>query len=255
MVNYQIDLNSDIGESFGPYTIGLDEEVLKVITSANIACGYHAGDHNTMYNTVRTAKANGVGIGAHPGLPDLQGFGRRHMRVDPEDVHHLVSYQIGALQAFCHVHDVEMNHVKAHGALYNMAATDAGIADAIARAVKDVDRRLILFGLSGSELTRAGKKHGLMTASEVFADRTYQLDGTLTPRSDEQAMINDPEQAVNQVLQMIFENHVTAVDGSTVAIEADTVCVHGDNPNALKFVEQLRGRLLEEGIDIRRVRE
>ncbi|MFD2762033.1 LamB/YcsF family protein [Lentibacillus juripiscarius] len=253
MASFKIDLNSDIGESFGPYTIGLDEEVLKIITSANIACGYHAGDHNTMYETVRTAKGNGVGIGAHPGLPDLQGFGRRHIKVDPEDVYRFVTYQIGALKGFCHVHHVAMNHVKAHGALYNMAATDADVADAIAKAVKDVDHNLILFGLSGSELIRAGKNHGLTTASEVFADRTYQPNGTLTPRSEKQAMITDPNQAVQQVLQMIYDNQVIAVDGTAVDIEADTVCVHGDNPHALKFVEQLRGRLYEEGIDIRRV--
>ncbi|GAA0435345.1 5-oxoprolinase subunit PpxA [Lentibacillus halophilus] len=253
MANVQIDLNSDIGESFGPYTIGLDEDILKVITSANIACGYHAGDHNTMYETVKKAKANGAGIGAHPGLPDLQGFGRRHIMVDPEDVYRFVTYQIGALKGFCHVHQVAMNHVKAHGALYHMAATDADIADAIATAVKDVDRDLILFGLSGSELTRAGKNHGLTTASEVFADRTYQPDGTLSPRSEGQALITDPDQAVQQVLQMIYDNRVMAVDGTPVAIEADTVCVHGDHPHALTFVEQLRGRLHEEGIDIRRV--
>lgn len=255
MAAYQIDLNSDIGESFGAYTIGLDEEVLKVVTSANIACGYHAGDHNTMFDTVKTAKANGVGIGAHPGLPDLLGFGRRAIQVDPEDVYHFVTYQIGALKGFCRVHDVEMNHVKAHGALYNMAATDEAIADAIAKAVKHVDSTLVLFGLSGSELIRAGQNHGLVTASEVFADRTYQPNGTLTPRTDEKAMITDPDQAVKQVLHMIYDKRVMAVDGTAVDIDADTVCVHGDNPHALKFVKQLRERLANEGIEIRRVGE
>ncbi|WP_010531692.1 LamB/YcsF family protein [Lentibacillus jeotgali] len=255
MSNHQIDLNSDVGESFGAYTIGLDDEVLKVITSANIACGYHAGDHNTMFDTVKTATENGAGIGAHPGLPDLMGFGRRNIVVDPEDVYHFVTYQIGALKGFCHVHDVEMNHVKAHGALYNMAASDAAIADAIARSVKNIDSHLILFGLSGSELINAGEKYGLRTASEVFADRTYQPDGTLTPRSDEQAMITDPDQAVRQVLQMINDNRVIAVDGTAVDIKADTICVHGDNPHALNFVEQLRERLSDEGIAIRRIGE
>ncbi|QKY70341.1 LamB/YcsF family protein [Lentibacillus sp. CBA3610] len=253
MAKDRIDLNSDIGESFGAYTIGLDDDVLKIITSANIACGYHAGDHNTMYDTVETAKANGVGIGAHPGLPDLQGFGRRNIMVEPDDVYHFVTYQIGALKGFCQVHDARMNHVKAHGALYNMAATDAAMADAIARAVKNIDDDLILFGLSGSELIRAGQHHGLTTASEVFADRTYQANGTLTPRTDANAMITDPDDAIEQVLHMIYDKHVVAVDGTTIAIEADTVCVHGDNPHALKFVEQLRGRLTAEGIDIRRV--
>ncbi|SFD90552.1 UPF0271 protein [Lentibacillus persicus] len=253
MAQYQIDLNSDIGESFGLYTMGLDEDVLKVITSANVACGYHAGDHNTMYETVQTAKANGVGIGAHPGLPDLQGFGRRQIAVSPKDVYRFVAYQIGALNGFCRVHNVEMSHVKAHGALYHMAVNDPAIAAAVAQAVKDVDPKLILFGLSGSELLRAGKNHGLSTASEVFADRTYQPDGTLTPRSEQQAMISDSDEAVKQVLQMIQEKVVTAVDGSTVAIEADTVCVHGDHPRALKFVQHLRSRLNEEGIVIKRV--
>lgn len=254
MGNKTIDMNSDLGESFGAYTIGNDEQVLDVVTSANIACGYHAGDHNVMYKTVKMAKERQVGIGAHPGLPDLIGFGRRPMLLmDPEDVYHFTSYQIGALQAFCKIHDVPMRHVKPHGALFNMAAKDAQIADAIARAVRDLDSNLVLFGLSGGELIRAGEKHGLQTASEVFADRTYQPDGTLTDRTEENAMITDSGKAVEQVLQMVLEGKVTAVDGTDVPIQADTVCVHGDGPHALEFVKQLRSRLTNEGIAIRRV--
>lgn len=244
----KIDLNSDIGESFGAYKLGMDEDVLEGVTSANIACGFHAGDYNVMNETVRMTKVKGVGIGAHPGLPDLMGFGRRPMQVDAEEVYHFVLYQVGALQAFCTSHGVRMQHVKAHGALYNMAGGDSRLADAIARAVRDFDRELVLFGLSGSELISSGDKYGLQTASEVFADRTYQPDGSLTPRSDKNAMITDTNKAVEQVLRMIFEGKVTAVDGSDVEIQADTVCVHGDSPQALEFVYQLQSRLSDEGI-------
>lgn len=250
-----IDLNSDLGESFGAYTMGQDDEVLDVVTSANVACGFHAGDYNVMYNTVKMAKEKRVGIGAHPGLPDLIGFGRRLMQVDPEDVYHFTAYQIGALQAFCKIHDVPMRHVKAHGALYNMAAKDPQIADAIARAVRDLNAQLVLFGLSGSELIRAGKNFGLQTASEVFADRTYQPDGSLTVRTERNAMMTDIEGAVKQGMRMVIEGKVSAVDGTDVDIEADTICVHGDGPHALSFVKQLRNRLAGEGILIQSVGE
>lgn len=248
-----IDLNSDLGESFGAYKIGMDEEVLNVVTSANVACGYHGGDPNVMARTVQWCKEKQVGIGAHPGLPDLIGFGRRPMQVDPEDVYHFVAYQIAALQGFCKIHDVPMNHVKAHGALYNMAAKDARLAEAIAKAVHDLDSNLILFGLAGSQWVKAGEKAGLTTASEVFADRTYQPDGSLTPRGQKNAMISDPQQAVEQVLRMVNDGEVVAVDGTVVPIQADTVCVHGDGPKALDFVRELRRQLSEEGITIQRV--
>ena len=189
-MNY-IDLNSDIGESYGVYKIGNDKEVLKQISSANIACGYHAGDHNVMMETVKMAKSNNVNIGAHPGLPDLLGFGRREMNISPKEIYHLTLYQIGALAALTRAQGTYLVHVKPHGALYNMAASNRPIADAIAQAVADYDSSLILFGLSGSELIRAGKEKGLLTASEVFADRTYQPDGTLTARNDKNAMIHD----------------------------------------------------------------
>ncbi|MBO8170874.1 MAG: LamB/YcsF family protein [Bacillaceae bacterium] len=250
---YQVDLNSDIGESFGAYKIGQDEQVLDYITSANIACGYHAGDHNVMYKTVKMAVEKGVGLGAHPGLPDLIGFGRRPMQVDPEDVYHFVIYQIGALQAFARVHKASLNHVKPHGALFNMASKDRELAQAIARAVYDVNPNLILFGLAGGELVKAGKEIGLKVAQEVFADRTYQPDGTLTPRTQPNAMIHDADEAVSRVIRMVKEGKVEAVDGSDIAIQADTICVHGDEPSALLFVQKLREELQQNGINIKKV--
>ncbi|WP_347862306.1 5-oxoprolinase subunit PxpA [Salimicrobium sp. PL1-032A] len=245
-----IDLNCDLGESFGVYNLGNDEKVLEEITSANIACGYHAGDPNVMEQTVKIAKDKNVAVGAHPGLPDLMGFGRRTMQVDPEEVYNLTVYQIHALQGFCQIHDTRMQHVKAHGALYNMAAKRPEIAEAIAGAVRDTDPRLILFGLAGSELITAGKKAGLKLAQEVFADRTYQPDGTLTPRSEENAMIHDPEEAITQVKRMVTEGTCSAVDGSTIRMHADTICVHGDNPEALKFTRHLKEELKAEGIKV-----
>lgn len=255
MTERRIDLNSDLGESFGAYTIGLDDEILEVVTSANIACGFHAGDYNVMDKTVKMAKEKQVGIGAHPGLPDLIGFGRRVMQVDPDEVFRFTAYQIGALKAFCNIHEVQMQHVKPHGALFNIAAKDVKIAEAIARAVVKVDEQLILFGSSGSELIRAGKRYGLKTASEVFADRTYQSDGSLTSRTENNAMITDVEKAIEQVLGMVFEGKVTSVDGEEIQVEADTICVHGDGKHALLFAKELRNRLEQEGIQMKRVGE
>ncbi|WP_366248075.1 5-oxoprolinase subunit PxpA [Terribacillus aidingensis] len=245
-----IDLNSDLGESFGAYTIGNDEEVLKYISSANIACGFHAGDHNVMLETVKTAAELGVGIGAHPGFPDLAGFGRREMKLSPKEIYNLVVYQVGAMQGAAKACGTYVQHVKPHGALYNMASKDSAIAEAIATAVHAVDSKLVLFGLAGSELVRAGEKAGLNVAQEVFADRTYQADGTLTPRSQANAMIHDVTVAVDRVIRMIQEGKVTAVDGTDINIQADTICVHGDEPEALQFVQQLRERLQAEQITI-----
>lgn len=250
---YRVDLNSDIGESFGAYTIGQDDQVLTYVTSANIACGFHAGDFNVMSRTVKKALENGVGLGAHPGLPDLHGFGRRLMQMDPHDVYNLVIYQLGALQAFASVHHASLNHVKPHGALYHMASKDEQIARAIAQAVYDFNRELILFGLAGGALVEGGRAIGLAVAEEVFADRTYQPDGTLTPRSAPNAMVRDVGEAVKQVVRMITEGKVKAVDGTDVAIQADTVCVHGDEPSALTFVQKLREALTHHGIAIKRV--
>lgn len=248
-----VDLNSDIGESFGSYQLGQDEEVLKFITSANIACGYHAGDPKVMNNTVKLAKQKGVAIGAHPGLPDLVGFGRRSMDVTPEDVYTMVVYQISSLQGFANVHGSKVHHVKPHGALYNMAGKDTSTAEAIANAVRDCDPSLILFGLAGSELVHAGKKLGLHVAEEVFADRTYQPDGTLTPRSDPQAIIHDSTEAMQRILRMVKEGFVKAVDGTDLSIKADTICVHGDELQALLFVKELRALFFEHHISVKAV--
>lgn len=246
----QIDLNCDLGESFGAYKIGYDEDILDIVTSANIACGFHAGDYNIMAKTVKMAQEKNVAVGAHPGFPDLIGFGRRPMQIDPEEVYHFVVYQIGALQAFCNIHDANMQHVKPHGALYNMAARDPKLADAVARAVRDVNAELVLFGLAGSELLRAGEESGLRTASEVFADRTYQADGSLTPRTEGDALITDPAVAEDQVIRMVTEGKVTALDGTSIHIEADTICVHGDGVEALEFARRIRKRLENEGINV-----
>ncbi|KHF39090.1 5-oxoprolinase subunit PxpA [Halalkalibacter okhensis] len=243
-----VDLNCDLGESFGAYKIGQDEEVLNFVTSANVACGFHAGDHNVMAKTVKMAAAKGVKIGAHPGFPDLLGFGRRLIETNPEDIYHFVVYQISALKGFCDIEGVRMQHVKPHGALFNAAATDQTVAFAIAKAVYDVDPNLVLFGLSRSELTKAGVNVGLTVANEVFADRTYQANGTLTPRAHEHALIHDVRLAIEQVLMMIKTGTVKAVDGTIVPIEADTICVHGDSEKALEFIQELRRTLKAEGI-------
>ncbi|WP_404405893.1 5-oxoprolinase subunit PxpA [Jeotgalibacillus malaysiensis] len=246
----KIDLNCDMGESFGAYQMGNDAEVLKFITSANIACGYHAGDPSVMRKTVELALENGTAIGAHPGFPDLAGFGRRHMNVSEEEAYDLTLYQIGALYGFVKAQGSTLQHVKPHGALYNAAAKDAKLAGAIAKAVYDLDPELILFGLSGGELIRAGKHVGLTTASEVFADRTYQSDGTLTPRTQSNALIENDDQAVNQVVRMVKEGIVRDVDGKDISIEADTVCIHGDGAHALAFAEKINQKLKEENISL-----
>ncbi|XZF75558.1 LamB/YcsF family protein [Bacillus sp. AL-1R] len=241
---YKIDLNCDLGESFGVYKMGMDDEILQFVTSANIACGFHAGDPSVMRKTVRAALDKGVKIGAHPGLPDLAGFGRRNINISPQEAYDIVVYQIGALDGFMKAEGERMQHVKPHGALYNMAAKNAQLAEAIAEAVYKVDPNLILFGLSGSELIKAGEKIGIRTASEVFADRTYQHDGTLTPRSQSNALINDPLEATNQVIRIVKEGKVMSQQGIEVPLVADTVCIHGDGPHALTFANQIR-KLLE----------
>ncbi|BBW95979.1 LamB/YcsF family protein [Geobacillus icigianus] len=245
-----IDLNCDFGERFGVYRLG-QEEILSYVTSVNIACGFHAGDPLVMRETVQLAIRHGVAIGAHPGFPDLLGFGRRMMAVSPEEVYAYVVYQIGALSAFVKAEGGVMTHVKPHGALYNMAATDAALAKAVAKAVRDVDPGLVLYGLAGSELIRAGQAHGLRTASEAFADRTYQADGALTPRNCREAVIVDEEEAIRQVLMIVRERRVRSVQGTEVAIDADTICVHGDNEQAVRFARRLHAALQNEGIAVR----
>ncbi|RNA67919.1 LamB/YcsF family protein [Alteribacter keqinensis] len=252
-MSMRIDLNSDLGESFGNYVFGNDEGILELVSSANIACGYHAGDHNVMQRTVNLAVQNGVGIGAHPGLPDLAGFGRRYIEVDPEDVYNMVVYQIGALRAFVDLKGAHIQHVKPHGALFNMAAKDRAVADAVARAVSDLDPSFILFGLAGSELVKAGKEQGLNVAEEVFADRAYQADGSLTSRTIAGAVLHDENVVIERAVRMVREGKVEAVDGTLVPVQADTICVHGDGAQALVFVKQLQEAFTQAGIEIKRV--
>jgi UPF0271 protein len=247
----RIDLNCDMGESFGRYTIGSDDQIISSITSANIACGFHAGDPATMRKTVRLAMDHSVSIGAHPGLDDLSGFGRRNMSVSPQEVFELVVYQIGALYGFVLAEGAELKHVKPHGALYNMAAVNKQLAEAIAKAVYKLNPELILYGLSGSELIKAGEKLGLQTANEVFADRTYQEDGTLTPRINENALIKNENKAIEQVLKMVKEQKVHAASGVEVPIIADTICIHGDGENAALFAGKINKALVENGIKIK----
>jgi 5-oxoprolinase (ATP-hydrolysing) subunit A len=246
----RVDLNCDFGESFGIYRLGEEKEILQYVTSVNVACGFHAGDPLVMRKTVQMALEQKVAIGAHPGFPDLLGFGRRNIAVTSEEAYAYVVYQIGALAAFVKAEGGKMSHVKPHGALYNMAAKDAALAEAIAKAVYDVDPTLILYGLAGSELIRAGKKIGLRTASEVFADRTYQQDGSLTPRSDPRALIVDEQEAVQQVLTMVKEKRVRSLQGIDVPIEAETICIHGDGKKAVLFAKRLYEELRKEGVDV-----
>lgn len=245
-----LDLNCDLGESFGAYTIGSDEAIIPYITSANIACGYHAGDPTVMHRSVALCRKYGVQVGAHPGLPDLMGFGRRKMQIAPAEAADCVAYQIGALQAFCQAEGVPLHHVKPHGALYNMAAKDRALADAICRAVQKSAPGAILLALSGSEMVAAANAIGLPVACEVFADRGYQPDGTLVPRGQPGAMITDEGEAIARVTRMVKEGKVTARDGSEVALQADSACVHGDGPKALAFVEKLRAALPAGGITL-----
>jgi UPF0271 protein len=246
----RVDLNCDFGESFGIYRLGEEKEILQYVTSVNVACGFHAGDPIVMRKTVQMALEQKVAIGAHPGFPDLLGFGRRNIAVTPEEAYAYVVYQIGALAAFVKAEGGTMSHVKPHGALYNMAAKNAELAEAIAKAVYDVDPSLILYGLAGSELIRAGKKFGLRTANEVFADRTYQQDGSLTPRSDPRALIVDEQEAVQQVLTMVKEKRVRSLQGIDVPIEAETVCIHGDGKKAVLFAKLLYEALQKEGVNV-----
>ncbi|MEK3734178.1 5-oxoprolinase subunit PxpA [Paenibacillus sp. FSL M8-0334] len=245
---YRIDLNCDLGESYGAYKLGVDEEMLGRITSANVACGFHAGDPGVMRRTVQMALKHGVAVGAHPGLPDLIGFGRRNMDISPREAYDMVVYQIGALAAFVQSEGGRMQHVKPHGALYNMAAKSKELSEAIAEAVYKVDPELILFGLSGSELVRAGERIGLKTANEVFSDRTYQQDGSLTPRNQPDALITDDDQSVSQVIRMVKEGKVLTLQGSDIAISADTVCIHGDGAHAAVFAKRIREACESSGI-------
>jgi UPF0271 protein len=244
----RIDLNSDIGESFGAWTMGDDAGVLAHVSSANIACGFHAGDPDTMRRTVELAVHAGVAIGAHVSLPDLQGFGRREMKLGADEAYALTLYQIGALAGFAQAAGARLRHVKPHGALYNMAARDGALADAIARATRDFDPALILVGLAGSELPRAGERAGLAVAHEAFADRRYQADGTLTPRREVDAVIEDVDAAVAQALAIATRGEVATREGGMLQLRADTLCVHGDRAGAGVFAARLREALRAAGL-------
>ncbi len=244
-----IDLNCDMGESFGAWTMGQDEAVLAHVTSANIACGFHAGDPLTMRRTVDAAARRGVAIGAHPSLPDLAGFGRREMRVSADETYAMTLYQIGALAAIARAAGAALHHVKPHGALYNMAARDRALADAIAAAVRNFDRTLILVGLAGSELPRAGETAGLSVAHEAFADRRYEADGSLMARSKAGAVIDDVDAAVAQAVAIASRGEAQTTNG-TLRIRADTICVHGDRPDAATFARRLREGLEAAGLSI-----
>lgn len=245
-----VDLNSDLGEGFGNYKIGLDEEVIKHVTSVNVACGWHAGDPLVMEKTIKTAKKNKVEVGAHPGFPDLMGFGRRNLLVSPSEMKAYIKYQLGALMAFAKGEGKKIQHVKPHGAMYNMAAKDSKLAIAIAEAIYEVDKDIILLGLANSELIKAGEKVGLKVANEVFADRAYNADGTLVSRAKEGAVIHDADIAISRVIRMIKEGKVTAITGEDIEINAQSICVHGDNPEAVEFVKRIKAKLQEEGIEV-----
>ena len=246
----RVDLNCDLGESFGAWRLGADDEVLPHITSANIACGFHAGDPGVMARTVGAAVAHGVALGAHPGLPDLAGFGRRTMDVSAAEAHDLVVYQVGALAAFAAAAGARLQHVKPHGALYNMAAARPELADAIARAVRAVDPGLALYVLAGSGMAAAAEAAGLRAVSEVFADRNYNADGTLVSRRRPDALVDDVDAAARRAVGMVREGRVRAVDGTDVELRADTICIHGDGPHATEFARRLRRALEAEGVSV-----
>ena len=242
----QVDLNADLGEGSGH-----DDALLKLVSSANIATGFHAGDAETMRASVLSACANNVSIGAHPSLFDRENFGRKELSVTPEEAFEAVFYQLGVFQAIADANQAQLRHVKPHGALYNMAVRDKKLADAIAKAVSATDPQLILFAPAGTELAGAGERHGLQVASEVFADRNYLKDGQLVPRTRPDALLHDPEAAATRVVRMLREGKVQSVEGGDVDVAAETICLHGDTPGTVKFARALRKRLEAEGVEIR----
>ncbi|MGB8646464.1 MAG: 5-oxoprolinase subunit PxpA [Anaerolineae bacterium] len=246
-----MDLNSDLGESFGVYTLGADAELFPLITSANIACGFHAGDPQVMERTVALARAHGVAIGAHPGYPDLAGFGRRAMEAGEIEIENFVLYQIGALAGFCRAQGAPLRHVKPHGALYNMASRDLKVARAIARAVARYDPQLVLVGLANSALIDAAHELGIQAASEGFCDRAYNPDGTLRSRREPGAVHATPERAAAQAVQLARDHNLTAYDGTIIPLEVDTLCLHGDTPHAVEYARAIRRALAEAGIEIK----
>ena len=249
----RIDINSDMGESFGAYRIGHDAGLMASITSANIAAGFHAGDPSVLRETICLAKARGVAVGAHPGFPDLVGFGRRELNVTPKEAEDMVLYQVAAVAGVAAAEGVRMQHVKPHGALFNVAARSMELSTAIARAVAAFDSSLILFGLPGSEILNAGRAAGLRVAAEVFADRAYEPDGLLASRRKPGAVIHDPGVVVARAVRMVKERSVVAIDGSVVPLEADTICVHGDTPGSDDLAARIRAGLEAAGIVVRAI--
>ena len=247
----RIDLNADVGESLGPWPMGDDAALIPLVTSVNIACGFHAGDPSTIERTVALAAAAGVAIGAHPGYPDLVGFGRRDLAMTPPDLEAAIVYQVGAVATFARAAGAELRHVKAHGALYNRAAVDTATAEVVARAVRRCSPDLVLVGLAGSRLLAAGVRAGLRTAAEAFPDRAYEADGTLTLRGRAGAVLEDSAEIAERAVRMARDGEVVAVDGSTIAIEADTICLHGDTPGAVEHARAVRAALGAAGIDVR----
>jgi 5-oxoprolinase (ATP-hydrolysing) subunit A len=250
-----IDLNADLGESFGAFSIGRDPDLIPLLTSANVACGFHGGDPRVMDVTVRRCRAAGVAVGAHPSFPDLVGFGRRALEVTPEEAETDVLYQVAALAGFCRRHGVAMQHVKPHGALYNQANRSPDLALGIAAGVAAFDPGLLLVCQPGTELARAALAAGLTVAREGFADRAYNPDGTLVSRAVEGSVYHDPGRATEQALRMVTEGTVVALDGTVVDVRVDTLCVHGDNPEAVRLVGVLRERLAAAGVEVRELRE
>jgi UPF0271 protein len=245
-MNLFVDINADLGEGAGH-----DDELFDLISSANIATGFHAGDSDTMHAAVCAAKEHGVAVGAHPSFFDRENFGRKELNVADQEVLDAVAYQLGIFQAIASALDVRPNHVKPHGALYNMAVREAKLGDAIARAIESVDSKLILFAPDKSELARAGEAHGLQIAREIFADRNYLNDGWLVPRTRPDALLHDPKEAAARVLRMLREGKVRSVEGRDVDVRGETICVHGDTPGAVEFARELRTRLESEGVRIR----
>ena len=248
-----VDLNSDLGESFGAYTIGMDSEVLKYVTSSNIACGWHAGDPLIMEKTVKEAIKNVVAIGAHPGYPDLMAFGRRNIDITPAEARAYMLYQLGALSAFATANGTKIQHLKLHGAFYNTACIKPELADAIVDALYEFDKNIILLALSGSYILKRGEEKGLKVAHEVFADRAYNTDGTLVNRKLPGAMVHDKDVAIQRIKRMVTEGKVTAIDGTDIDIKADSICVHGDNPEAVNFVKFIKESLEADGIEIKNI--
>jgi UPF0271 protein len=244
-----IDLTCDMGESYGAWTMGADAEVMPHISSANVACGFHGGDPATIRKTVRLALDNGVAVGAHPSLPDIQGFGRRAMKISPQDMYDLVVYQAGAVEGFARAAGSRLHHIKCHGALYNMAATDDALSEAMARAARDLGN-VMIYALSNSRMIAMVKKLGVPVAGEVFADRGYSDDGTLAPRDKPGGMIEDAAKSVKQALAMVEEGYVISLSGKRVPVAADTMCLHGDQPGAAAFAKALRKAFSDRSISV-----